>query len=188
MNLGESFKNILYFIKKNKKIQIVFIFILIMILIYNIWYYIPLFIYNKQQKMNKINNMIQQENYDTAWNFIDRAFNGNEKIKAENMVLDAQKKQLTVTSKDTNPLDIINVNIDNGMLKLKVKNTGSKEINYMKYDIYYYSGTQGTGDIIGTDWSNSNNPIPSGAITEMETYIKIPDEAQSYLVKIREWN
>lgn len=181
-------KDIIKDIKKYKKFFIPVAIIIALVLIYVLWYYSPLYTYGYQQKIDKVNSLVQEEKYDEAWNFIQRAFNSDEILNAEDLVLDAQKKQALNMLHDEKPLQITNVNLKGDTLKIRVKNVSNKEMNYVKYDIYYYDTKDDSGNIIGTDWSNSSKPIPVNATTEIKTNVEVPRGARYYVVKIKECN
>ncbi|EOU1128390.1 hypothetical protein AB8I98_002347 [Clostridium perfringens] len=175
-------------IKKYKKFFIPVVIIIALVLIYALWYYSPLYTYGYQQKIDKVNSLTQEEKYDEAWNFIQRAFNADERANMEDLVLNTQKKKALEMLNNEKPLKIINKKISGNTLKIQVKNIGNRDIDYVKYNIYYYDTKDGSGGIIGTDWGNCSNPIPPSAMTEMESYVNPPTGAKYYTVEIKEWS
>ncbi|BDU93654.1 hypothetical protein ACY0I0_15230 [Clostridium perfringens] len=182
------FKDIIEDIKKYKKFFIPIIIVIVLSLIYAVVNYSSLGIYSRQQKIDMLNSLIKEEKYNEAWSFAQKEFNSDEKLRIEEIIIGEKEHKELDIFENKMPLKITGVNLDDDTVKIRVKNSSNKEINHIKYDLYYYDTKYGSNEVIGIDTGVSDQSILSGAEVEINTNLENPGDAKFCEVRIREYN
>ena len=182
------FKDIMKDIKEYRKFFIPIIIVIALSLIYAIVNYSSLNTQRQQQRIDMLKDLLEAEKYNEAWSFVQKEFDGDEKRIMEEIIVNEKERKALDMFENKMPLKITNVSLDDETVKFRVKNYSDKEINHIKYDIYYYDTKYGSNEVIGIDTGVSNQSIPSAGIVEIDTNLENPGDAKFCEVRIREFN
>lgn len=139
-------------------------------------------------------DIYKKEGYEKATEYIDTVEDPVEKLE---LALDLEAKNAGMTREEFEnalveydnaknihkKVDVLLNEINDGKLKVTLKNNTGKTLRYVKIDIFYYDDRENLKD---TEWANKSGTFLDGGEFIIETYVDIPEGATKYDVEVSE--